>query len=422
MQREKPVGFSLCCFLLFLTLFITSLHSNGQKQANTLVLDALHGNFTSQPNAKNLEVIVENDHQYGAAAVLTSTFNAVLRGTPENITSASEIAETVLNIEHIPSYNKIYAHTAQSLLKALNEEYIAALLASLKAHKSLQKHVSHSACLEPEILAMAKVYNDLYKKIPRSYTLFLDIAGIDSMPLKTVKTCKESRWPELTTTIDVVHQILKGKDTIATEKPAPPVGQMMIASHYLKHRKPMLALEHLKKIDSTHNQPTAQYYYLGMAHLRLGHYARAEWYLNKYLFVQQTGRYIKSALLRKKWIAIIQNKPYKHLDDAIAHRGSTYTFSDRQALKEYRDQYHRGLLEARICYDGGRFRDAISLLNSINTKKLTNHRLNEYHYRKGRSFQQMKQYNKAINEIEKLMMDTIIIKKPCWNAVKYCLS
>ncbi len=403
LQREKPTGFSLCCFLLFFFLLFSSQLIYSQSTSKEILQQTLNGNF----NQYSLEETVLQDNNtndtLAAAAIISITIEAFLKATPEKIKIASNYIKNTLDRADNSPYTKLFAYTAKSLLKALDQEYISALYSSLKGYETLAHYIKTQNCIEPEIWATAKVFNTSYGKIPTNYLFLLNVAGIDSLPLNEKKECSVKKHPELTAFIDMINQTLLDKDTLLENKSTPAVGHLLAAAHYLKKQLPKQASQHLMQIDSTGNQPTTQFYYHGVVQLNLGHYDKANWYLNKYLFLQQKGRYIKSALLRKKWIAIIQNQSYQHLDDAIENRGTTYTFSDRQALKEYRDQYHPRLLEARICFDGGRYSDALKVLNSINTKNLTHHRLNEYHYRKARSYQLLKQYETALDEYGRLL-------------------
>ena len=135
----------------------------------------------------------------------------------------------------------------------------------------------------------------------------------------------------------------------------------------------------------------------------MGHYSKAKWYFNKYLFLQQKGRYIKSALLRKKWIAILEGQPYAELDLAIRNRGTNYTFSDRQAFEEFTTDYNPSLLKVRICFDGGRHRDALQVLSTIKPQNLPPERVSEFYYRKARVYQKLTKHKKALEAFDKLM-------------------
>src|SRR6056297_1102143 len=403
MQREKPTGFSLCCFGLFFLLFLIPAISYGQSIKKEIYHNALNGNFTKNAALPSTLTSIETNPAIAPPALISATIEAFLKGTPEKISSASKMIEKILEQHNISKYDKLFAYTAKSMLNALEEEYVASLYASLKAYSSLKQHIKKQKCIEPEIVALVKIFNTAYKDIPSRYWFLLNMAGIDTLSYTKTQPCTNVRYPELVSTLEIVKQTLKEEETLQTNQNTPAIGHLLAAAYYLKKQSPKLAGQHLKKIDSTGNYPAAQFYYRGLIHLDLGHYETSEWYFNKYLFLQQKGRYIKSTLLRKKWIAVLKGQPFSNLDRAIENRGTTYTFADRQALKEYRDQYHPGLLEARICFDGGRFRDALQVLNSIDTKNLTQYRLNEYHYRKARAHQLLKQNKKALDEYNQLL-------------------
>ncbi|ALO14196.1 hypothetical protein L21SP5_00520 [Salinivirga cyanobacteriivorans] len=403
MQREKPTGFSLCCFGLFFLLLLIPAISYGQRIKKEIYHNALNGNFTRSATLATDIESSETNPAIATPTLISATIEAFLEATPEKIDYAAKLAGNILEMNEASSYDEIFAYSAKSLLNALEEDYVPALYTSLKAYSSLKQHLNHQNCIEPEIIALATIFNSAYKKIPSGYWFLLNMAGIDSLSYKKTQACPDIKYPELVSTLEIVQQTLNDKDTLQTNRNTPAMGHLIAAAYYLKKQIPKMAGQHLKKIDSTGNYPATQFYYWGVMRLNLGHYETSEWYFNKYLFLQQKGRYIKSALLRKKWIAVLKEQPFSNLDRAIENRGTAYTFADRQALKEYRDQYHPGLLEARICFDGGRFRDALQVLNSIDTKNLTQYRLNEYHYRKARAHQLQKQNKKALDEYRQLL-------------------
>lgn len=139
---------------------------------------------------------------------------------------------------------------------------------------------------------------------------------------------------------------------------------------------------------------------LGMAKLR-----RLDPDADKYLLLfirQHKGRnFIKEAYQKLAWHALIQGneKAYRQYMEYCISRGHTTSGSDRSALREARsgEMPNTALLQARLLFDGGYYRQALELLRKRPPNSFANdrHRV-EYAYRMGRIYHNLQQLDEAL--------------------------
>ena len=78
--------------------------------------------------------------------------------------------------------------------------------------------------------------------------------------------------------------------------------------------------------------------------------------------------------------------------------GNNLLDEDKQAQSEAKRQLvpHVTLLKARLLFDGGYYQNGLATLEKIKIGDLNDVQVEEYHYRRGRCQQSVKQYNEAI--------------------------
>ncbi|MFO7863506.1 MAG: tetratricopeptide repeat protein, partial [Salinivirgaceae bacterium] len=324
------------------------------------------------------------------ALLLSKTLEALISGQDQPRKEALAIGTQILGYSNISNDEAIWANLSKTLIKSYEKAYLPALFSAYKTHNLLEK----SSAGTPEIQACINLFNALHQSIPASYYKTLRLAGFSPIDLPQKGNQPET---ELSRTIDVFRQTVVNKQEPRKEQNTNAVTALLIANYYLKNNQPQNALNTLKNIDTLRSNLPINYYYKGNALLNLGQYQKANYYFDKFLFQQATGSFIKSALLRKMWIAIIHQQPYKHYPKLIFERGNTYTFTDRQAEKEADKQYHSTLLQMRLLFDGGNYSKACTIGLQTNTKNLSDAQQAEYYYRMGRISNALNDTSKALS-------------------------
>jgi tetratricopeptide (TPR) repeat protein len=126
--------------------------------------------------------------------------------------------------------------------------------------------------------------------------------------------------------------------------------------------------------------------------------------LERYLADYPGQDYRKDICFRLSCYYLIRGnlERYRHYHELIATTGETMRDRDQEALLEYRSGVvpHTDLLRARLLCDGGYYDRALAELSAIDPPELTEtaHRL-EFHYRKGRIYQQSGRNAEAIAEL-----------------------
>jgi hypothetical protein len=141
---------------------------------------------------------------------------------------------------------------------------------------------------------------------------------------------------------------------------------------------------------------------LEMGYARLSHLEPdANLYLERFVARFKGKFYVKDALLKLSWFYYLQDnlekaKEYRQL---IAEKGSTDTDSDKQALKEFRNNKwpNKFLLKARLLDDGGYYAEALQALEGKNAGDFTSTEEKiEWAYRLGRIYDGLQQDDDAI--------------------------
>lgn len=128
-------------------------------------------------------------------------------------------------------------------------------------------------------------------------------------------------------------------------------------------------------------------------------------YFKKYVSFSKGKNLIKDSYRRMAWSSLLLNNMsdyYTYKEMAITY-GVAYSDEDKSALRECKQEEvpQVSLLRCRLLYDGGNYNNALALLLShdVNSYSTIEHRL-EYHYRLGRIYAELKQYNEAIKQFD----------------------
>lgn len=146
-------------------------------------------------------------------------------------------------------------------------------------------------------------------------------------------------------------------------------------------------------------------YLLGEAWLRKGS-EKAGACLDRFLERYRGRHYRKSALLKRAWVALLagRDNEYLHFLDRVKTKGYQMTEADRQAVVEagYSMGIHRGLLHARLLFDGGYHYEALQVMQQIRPEEITRsgRSVLEYTYRMGRILQKLGRDEAALKSFD----------------------
>lgn len=402
LRREKPFGFSLS-FLLVLFFLITISQSQAQYNHHRIYNNLLNGRFNDRLTDEAILTQKHLDDKTSAASVMAMTVEAFLSGNLNKCNHAIKITDQFLDLSSEIPYNLVIGHTAEAILKSANGKFFSALISFYNAYRKIDDYTHDNTCIEPVIYELNTFYNLAFSKIPKSYIRILSVAGIKPIFIDSTQICQQKNQQLIPSTFSTVYQLFSTTDTLIIQHPIGELSKLIAGMHYIKKQNPDKALAYLNSMDSVRSNLTLSYYYKGVAWLNKANYDKANWYFNKYLFLQQSGRYIKATLLRKKWIAIINNEPTEGLTKAIKSKGSEMAYIDKQAQKEADTEYHPKLLKSRLLFDGGRYNKSMELLQTINENTLNKSQLVNLDYRKARNLQGIKKYDDAILQYNKLL-------------------
>lgn len=173
------------------------------------------------------------------------------------------------------------------------------------------------------------------------------------------------------------------------------------ASYYIKSGQNEQALKVLSNYEPGPN--SYPFYYLnylrGLTLLRkLDTSARNDFRL----YIQNfKGRsYLASARQKIAWSYLIYGDTlaYKKTIASVTKAPESIADADHQALKEARQKEipDVSLLRSRLLFDGGYYQESLITLDSINLSGKNNSIITEYNYRHGRIYQQMHNFEKAL--------------------------
>ncbi|NBC82151.1 MAG: tetratricopeptide repeat protein [Bacteroidetes bacterium] len=120
---------------------------------------------------------------------------------------------------------------------------------------------------------------------------------------------------------------------------------------------------------------------------------------------------------------LIFDKPMKYKNSPFIRKGAVWLEIDKYARQELNIGYqHKGLLSARLLYDGGSLKSALEYLNdSINAHLLADTLKPEYYYRLGNTLYALKRYDEATEALTKVISLDEMNKSASYYVPKSCL-
>lgn len=138
--------------------------------------------------------------------------------------------------------------------------------------------------------------------------------------------------------------------------------------------------------------------------------AEAEDHFENFLDAFKGNYYVKDAWLKLGYHYLVRgnNSKFQYCQQQVKRHGNTASDADKRALREASEAIvpNTLLLKARLLSDGGYYSRALTTLKQADERAFTNSdEMLEYNYRLGRIYQDMKDYEKAISQFEKVMRD-----------------
>ncbi|MFN4083016.1 MAG: tetratricopeptide repeat protein [Bacteroidia bacterium] len=173
----------------------------------------------------------------------------------------------------------------------------------------------------------------------------------------------------------------------------------------LEHKKPFEVLKCIEQFNKTNEYPDFYFldYMLARAKLYLNHRDADVWF-KKYVTFGNDEQIKKESYRKLSWISLLKG-------DTIAYK--IYFRQSAKSKKSEEDEHIRELLaenkfqdkqilQARIYFDGGRYNDAINILENINHKQIQNkYEQIEYFYRLGRVYYENNNLGEAVLAFQK---------------------
>jgi len=133
-------------------------------------------------------------------------------------------------------------------------------------------------------------------------------------------------------------------------------------------------------------------YLLGMSYLYKLEYEKSKEYFIRFLVNFKGNNYIKSAYHKLAWISFLQGEDNNYFE-LVKAKGGTSIDEDKVALKEANKSYfsHPVLLKARLLYDGGYYKDALTEIHKTNAVVNV-----EYYYRLARIESKLENKDKLV--------------------------
>lgn len=396
-HRGKLYSFSL---LFFIAVFLNAGVAFAQSFEPTyysVLQSVLDARFTEVPKP-NLTPENISHSNTNTAILIGQTIQSITIGTTPITEQTRRLVRVQLESQYSGSYDKAVARSCSALLGIMEADYLASVFDTYQLYKILKKN-SNSSTHRAEMNELARFLNLLYKKMPSSLSAFLRFSGFKPLQIDQNLTYTSN---EMVGTIELFAEVIfnnQKPETIAVKNA---LSKILLSNYYLKNTAPQTALQLLETIDTTRNGLPLLYYLKGQSYLYVGNYKQADYYYSKFLFLQPEGNFVKSALLRKKWIALVLYADGEFFEELIIYRGKTSLYTDKQANIEATKKYNPFLLQARILFDGGEYQKAMTAMSMLNGKSLKGNDLVEYYYRFGRIFQQMDKHDAALMYYKKV--------------------
>jgi hypothetical protein len=172
-----------------------------------------------------------------------------------------------------------------------------------------------------------------------------------------------------------------------------------LSINLIKNGQNSTALNLLNEISNNKNGIEFNYLNYLKAEINLNTKLNDANYFDVFLVKYKGSSYIKSALRKKAWMAILSNNidQYKFLMNKLLIEGFENTDDDKQAMMEAKSKLipNLHLLSARLYFDGGEYNLSLNQLSLIDIKLLRIDEKSEFYYRRGRCFQRLKKLENA---------------------------
>lgn len=394
--RERPYCFSLFFFTVFFLSSNISFANSYEPTFNSVLKDVLNGCFAQVPEPYSHPNNI-NQCAVNSAILIGQTIKSVTIGTEVEIEKAEKLVHIQLNSGFASPFDRAVARASSALIEILDANYIGAVFDVYQLYKILKNE--NPSGYSSEFNALKQLLNQLYAKMPVSMASVLRFSGFKPLTVEY----RNLQPSELADIIELFSEIVINNHEPASLNSNSTLSKILVINYYLKNNQPKVAEQVFESIDTTRNGLPVLWYLKGQTDLYTGDYKSAGYYFSKFLFLQPEGNFVKSAVLRKKWIAIILQKDFQNFEQFILQRGNARLYTDKQALVEATTIYNSYLLQARIAFDGGDYNRVFSVLTNLNHKKLNNSELVEYHYRLARTNQQLKNFKSALVHYDRVI-------------------
>jgi hypothetical protein len=179
----------------------------------------------------------------------------------------------------------------------------------------------------------------------------------------------------------------------------PLILKFYIAINYIKQGKLLQAKQLLNEVEKNKKGIGFNYLKYLFAEIYIGEKLEDNGNLDLFLNRTKGNSYIKAALRKKAWLAVLSGDVVKYQDlmRRILTEGSENTDDDKQALFEAKSKFipNKFLLASRMYFDGGQYFLSLQQLSLIDIQSLRFEDKSELYYRRGRCFQRLNKLENA---------------------------
>lgn len=310
---------------------------------------------------------------------------------------------------------KSECQTQWAILHFRMGEYLRGVWELRKAYHSVQQNRTRFPAFRPQVKTEA-VIAVLLSTVPESYTWALNLLGMQvglSNGIADLQKMGEDEGNMYRVECELMYAILtmnlsgkKDEARVYLERHNHPI-QGNLLSHYVYAFLCVHSFQATRAIETIQQAPTGREYpafpyldyLLGLAKTYRSD-ADAERYLQRFIQRQSGRNHVRAAWQKIGWNRLLSGdaQGYFTAMSRLLREGRNHLDQDQQATLEARQKKLPDvqLLKARLLYDGGYFQPALDTLKLIPIHLFTDpERITEYHYRKGKIYQGMKQFSLA---------------------------
>ncbi len=367
------------------------------------------------------------DYLEGAATCIELFVNESETDFDEKLLHIEEFIEKIKDLPHEEPYRKLMLgelHLALAILNAKFQNNFRAAFQFYKAYNYLEDNYEDHPSFFPTYVPLGVFYAAI-GSLPDDYRSLASLLGFHGDVEEGMEMVKKGYRQTISNEDMAFYKDYFGfiySYVFSELKPGSNVSPQSlgldVASSgfhiYLQSRIYLAQGEIDKAIELLKNRPKGKeylpFFYLDyltgkIAITRDLEFARKNF--ESYLKNTQSQNYLKSTYRYLSWYHLIKGNQSKLEEntDKIFKEGITFVGADRQALAEAKRGFNRVLVKARLKFDAGEFKQTLSWLNSNPLKECcpANHEKVEYYYRKGRAYQELKQWDNALAELKKAL-------------------